>query len=762
MPKPTLPSWPELNAVLHRNLVTYPVLLDELAVDLSVGTSSLVRLEAGFAPFVEFTKKGTRETFHAGPWWTFPGRNERGEVIGVFLRKALDGKAGKAMWPGSGMGLIYPVPEGFDPASGGTLPDFRRVSELGTACPKCGKDDWCMVAGDPEDPSAAICGRVSEGSLRRTADGQSYVHVLKPSAIRKVPPLAEHELLVLVLEGASDVAAALDLGLLAVGRPNDKGGLTAAAELLRGRDVVVVGENDKKANGDWPGRDGMDTAAKMLADAAASVKTCMPPPTCKDLRQWVRDHGPSAADILDQASDPATGDILPTTEFNQLCKHWLSECHSDGSNTLLLRRDGAFYDFDFDRGCYTEVHKDEYVWASLQRFLDGKRHVVSTPKGDSVEPYELDTYKLNNILNMTRGNCSAGSDPPCWLSPGPHPATRDMIVFRNGILDVRSFIDGDYQLRPPSPDYFTTVAIPHNFNPDAYDQLDTLWAYTDSSLKDDPAKFALSQEWAGYLLSSDTSMQKFMYVIGPPRAGKGIYISLLEHMVGEKQRAATNYHALAKDYGTAKLVDTLVATMPDAHDVPKGVAGQHVLEILKSVTGEDTIDINRKHLPAISRKLLSRFTIASNHIPAFPDEASALRDRLLILPFTESFRGREDRNLREKLFGEIEGIIIWALHGLVRLRKQGHFTETKNAERMKDTFQRQASSVAAFVIERCAVEPGLKTTRTRLYSEYVAWAQHNGIDEPRQRSQFATEIRNTNPNITVLGEAIQGIGLRPL
>jgi hypothetical protein len=61
---------------------------------------------------------------------------------------------------------------------------------------------------------------------------------------------------VLVVEGASDVAACIVLGVAAVGRPSNSSGAADLINLLDSRDLLIVGENDSKSSGAWPGRDG--------------------------------------------------------------------------------------------------------------------------------------------------------------------------------------------------------------------------------------------------------------------------------------------------------------------------------------------------------------------------------------------------------------------------------------------------------------------------------------------------------------------------
>jgi hypothetical protein len=112
---------------------------------------------------------------------------------------------------------------------------------------------------------------------------------------------------VYIVEGPTDVAAALDQGMHAIGRPSNTGGISAIVGLLRAhpaRRLVVVGENDRKhdrrgtrpwcpancSGCPWcfPGLYGArQTAISLAKHTGKSVVMLMPPPDYKDLRDWI-------------------------------------------------------------------------------------------------------------------------------------------------------------------------------------------------------------------------------------------------------------------------------------------------------------------------------------------------------------------------------------------------------------------------------------------------------------------------------------------
>lgn len=94
---------------------------------------------------------------------------------------------------------------------------------------------------------------------------------------------------VLIVEGATDVAALESLGVAAVGRPSNTSGGKDLAGMLRGRSAVVVGERDQKEDGSWPGRDGAARVAGIMASAwKRPVLHALPPIGSKDVREWLR------------------------------------------------------------------------------------------------------------------------------------------------------------------------------------------------------------------------------------------------------------------------------------------------------------------------------------------------------------------------------------------------------------------------------------------------------------------------------------------
>jgi putative DNA primase/helicase len=91
------------------------------------------------------------------------------------------------------------------------------------------------------------------------------------------------------------------------------------------------------------------------------------------------------------------------------------------------------------------------------------------------------------------------------------------------------------------------------------------------------------------------------------------------------------------------------------------INGKKLVETLLSITGEDTVPVNRKYREVVSVRLAVRFMIMSNELPVLPDNSVAIASRVIALFTPNSWLGREDPGLGDVLRKELPAILIWAL-----------------------------------------------------------------------------------------------------
>ncbi|MCL4209630.1 MAG: hypothetical protein HRU76_13495 [Phycisphaeraceae bacterium] len=210
------------------------------------------------------------------------------------------------------------------------------------------------------------------GVLRRYGDGKKK-SLWKAKRGLIVPRSLPAEGLILIVEGPTDVAAALSMGLAAVGRPSAAGGVKHLAELLKGREILVLGENDQKPDGSHPGRDGaLGVATRLAAAWGVPVHWALPPTESKDIRAWFNAQSVDPADTAachdaGQRFMAAIKAAVQTVEppANGQSTDSGKECDAGGgrksqATELVDLCDGVELFHDDDTG-YASVHVEDHI-----------------------------------------------------------------------------------------------------------------------------------------------------------------------------------------------------------------------------------------------------------------------------------------------------------------------------------------------------------------------------------------------------------------
>ena len=151
-----------------------------------------------------------------------------------------------------------------------------------------------------------------------------------------------------------------------------------------------------------------------------------------------------------------------------------------------------------------------------------------------------------------------------------------------------------------------------------------------------------------------------------------------------------------------------------------------IVERLLSISGEDAQTIDRKHLSPVTVKLPTRFILATNEMPRLNDASGALAGRFVVLALTQSFYGREDHSLADKLIRELPSILLWAVEGWKRLQARKRFTAPKSGETIARTLDDLNSPIGQFVRDRCIVATELTVSKAEVYTEWKSWCEESG------------------------------------
>jgi len=571
-----------------------------------------------------------------------------------------------------------------------------------------------------------------------------HLHILDPARQKLLTQnyslLLPSEHPVLIVEGASDVCAAYDLGFTAVGKPSATSKSQHLIELLSGRSVVIIGENDAGS-----GKAGMEQTFAQLQKSCPNLTKLMPPDGVKDLRQWLA-KGLTQAELLDHIERTGVQslgpDILDDDRALTVSGRWVKDYKTINGKLLFGIYNEEYVNFD---GVGYRTLSKNNVRGQIYRDMGYMSYLDPT---GALKRYKLSRAKVSDVLDACAGSCLIEKDPPCWLTPGDHPNPTRLIVFQNGILNVDDYIAGKITLSNPDPNLFTFYKMPYDFD----ENLESpLWDDTIIDILGNKIKVQLLSQWFGYNLVPDMSFEKLMLFKGYTRAGKGTVNNTLQALLGFAPNCSTtSFPTLAGEFGLSPLRKALSVVVGDATVANKPGSDNAILLKILNIVGRDRGIINVKHSDHIDMfKYNCRFTFAMNFFPTFRDDSGSLEERTMILTFNNSHAGREDITLKDQLEQDaLSGKLInFALRGLKDLYDNKGFVIPEESAEAIRAFGELVSPLGHF-IRRC-IEPdptGSGVTDDWLYEIWKWWCKYEGV-KYGGKSDFIHKILAMSPNV---------------
>jgi len=416
--------------------------------------------------------------------------------------------------------------------------------------------------------------------------------------------------------------------------------------------------------------------------------------------------------------------VLDDADYLHISKAFLTDNHSPRGKLSLRNWRGS--EWRWADGRYTEVTKEELRNEIWQYLGAAKKYeaVKGAPAGtvDTV-PFKPVSRQVSDTYDAMKSHCCLPSSVefPAWVEEVPAAKfnPREILATPNCLvhLPTRTTI-------PATPYFFNASATDVAYNPAAREPTEWL-RFLDSIWVDDPASIRLLRAWVGYLLSSDTSRQKAMMIVGPPRSGKGTIQFIMQELVGRDNMTSPTLSSLATNFGLMPLIGKSLAIVTDAR--LSGKADQAaIVERILSITGEDSMTIDRKNRPMWEGRLTARFMLMSNETLNLGDASGALASRFMTLAMTRSFLGSEDLGLKDRLRAELPGILNWAIAGYDDLQGLGRFPETEASKAAGREMKASGSPVTEFVEEQCTLAEGSKILLPDLFAAWSDWCRQYG------------------------------------
>jgi hypothetical protein len=431
---------------------------------------------------------------------------------------------------------------------------FDLLPQIGAWPSKDRPDDgpgWTFPERDAKGNVVGISERhFKTGHKPRMAGGRMGLHI--PDGWCERPGA------VYLVEGPSDTLAMTAAYLPAIGRPSSKSSrdsLAYLAELLKplppSRPIVVFGENDRKDDGCWPGREGAEsTAAYLKVQLKREILIAYPPHGVKDVRLWLTAHvakgiswAQAGSDLVAAISPELPGRVPITLSTNE------HEINTAVSKALSQDRDLFIRAGVLVRVVHNPAHR---------------KHDCSFPPGPRISPMSAATLREHisrrvEFLAIRKGEASpvhppdwcvsAVKDRGNWSSMRTLESVVDYPILRpNGTILTQPGYDAETDI------YYHPVGEPPQISPDlTQESAKVAWGVLKEAVADFPFKMDATGRdiyQAAWLAGVLTPLARFAFrgpaplflVDGNVRgAGKGLLCDTIAIIVSGREFATTGF-----------------------------------------------------------------------------------------------------------------------------------------------------------------------------------------------------------------------------
>lgn len=251
-----------------------------------------------------------------------------------------------------------------------------------------------------------------------------------------------------------------------------------------------------------------------------------------------------------------------------------------------------------------------------------------------------------------------------------------------------------------------------------------------SSLPDEEVRGFL-QRYVGLALVGEVIEHKMVINIGRGRNGKGVFTNAVSSALGDYATTmSTEVFTLGRpemSAGTSSEIMQLQGVRAVfMSEIPSGARLNEAL--MKNLTGGDKVKAKLMRRDPVEFTPSHSFVLSVNDLPSVAADADAVWARILAVPWTVSFLGREDAELPHRLATPEahSAILAWAIQGLSDYQRVGLDPPEAVLARTSD-YRKDMDAVAQFLSACCLLTPSVSARLKDLFDAYQDWSAEEGL-----------------------------------
>lgn len=255
-----------------------------------------------------------------------------------------------------------------------------------------------------------------------------------------------------------------------------------------------------------------------------------------------------------------------------------------------------------------------------------------------------------------------------------------------------------------------------------------------------PEFVSFLQRVIGYAATGSIKEHAIFFFFGTGGNGKGTFLNTLQHCLAEYSAVAPMeiFTESAHDRHPTELAMLRGARLVFAQETEEGRAWAEAK--IKALTGGDPITARYMRQDFFTYQPKFKLLIAGNHKPTLRNVDEAIRRRLYLIPFTETFTSdKRDLDLPEKLIQEVGGILRWIVDGTAAYLRDGLNPPPVVTAATAEYFHAE-NLFEQWLIDSCERGEGFWETPTRLFASWRRFAD-SANERPGAQKQLAERLQ---------------------
>lgn len=308
-------------------------------------------------------------------------------------------------------------------------------------------------------------------------------------------------------------------------------------------------------------------------------------------------------------------------------------------------------------------------------------------------------------------------------------ANENIINFQNGTLDLTT-----EKLLPHSPDDLCTIQIPCKYFPNLpLSKAEVTFKYLTDLTNGNTDDLYTLLEFIGAIISNVkvSRFKKLLILVGPGDTGKSKIREFAELLVGKENCHTVSINQMTSKFGLGGIYGKRLIGDGDME-----ISRVAEIDILKQLTGDDSINVEMKYQNATSTKYNGAVWFNCNKLPSFGgDKGAHVYERFLILSCDNVIpKNKQNALLLDDMLKEREVIVSVAVRFLIDAIKRGHrFTESKRTQENRIKYQIENDSLTLFLKQCCIPHQG-RTNISYFKYKYKEWCKENNLVPERPNS----------------------------